>query len=198
MPSCSRFHEQDKRSGISSGYVTRFENFMRAYRAGIRPLRPRVEAPIARLITMTLRESSYWPIRNSRLVEWCHAALLLQEAGFRVVVVRDTERADEPLPRLKTAPEASRNLDARASLYRSAASNLFVSNGPAWFCLALDAPTIILRPATENAGTLSSKRAMHERFGLADGLPNAPAHQRLIWAEDTTLNIVAAALGRLK
>jgi hypothetical protein len=142
---------------------------------------------------MTLRESEHWPTRNSRRSEWILAAWKIKRLGYPVVIVRDTLHADQPLPGIETAPHASRNLEARAVLYRSAAVNMFVSNGPAWFALAIDAPAIILRPATDGANPKSSTGALRNRYKLGNGLPNAPAYQRLIWQDDTTENIVNAA-----
>ncbi len=47
--------------------------------------------PIFRgMITITLRESSHWPHRNSDLVEWEKIAAALRSRGEHVIVVRDT------------------------------------------------------------------------------------------------------------
>ena len=174
-------------------YTVPFENFLNSYREGIRPLRPPYRVERDRHITMTLRESAHWPARNSHITQWVKAAYDLRKQGHRVVVVRDTCKADEALGGLETSPLASRDLEARAILYRSAEVNLFISNGPAWFCLALDAPTIILRPATDGAGRLSSRRVVIDKYKLGSGLPNAPAHQQLLWHDDSAENIVTAA-----
>ncbi len=133
-------------------------------------------------------------MRNSRVDEWRAAALALSLSGFDVVVVRDTVKADEDFGGVMTSPEASRDLEDRARLYRSAALNMFVSNGPAWFALALDAPVIMFRPATDKAGKLSGYAAM-AASGLPKGaqLPNAPAHQRLVWEDDKADRIVQEA-----
>jgi hypothetical protein len=173
-------------------YTIAFGHFMDGYRDGVRPLRPEHEGPVdPLLVTMTLRECDHWPMRNSKVEEWVGAAGYLTAIGLRVVIVRDTRCADLVLDGIETDPLASRNLEARASLYRSAALNLFVSNGPAWFCLALDAPALILRPATENTGFLYSKRGLAS-FGIHDQIAGAPAHQRLVWKDDTRANIVEA------
>lgn len=173
-------------------YTCDFHNFLTAYREGIRPLRPSGDVANGGHVTFTLRESAHWPPRNSHVVEWVKAAYELRKQGHRVIIVRDTCKADEEMGALETAPSASRNLEARAVLYRSAAVNVFVSNGPAWFCLALDAPTIILRPATDGAGRLSSRRYVVDHYKLGHGLPNAPAYQQLLWQDDTCADIVLA------
>jgi hypothetical protein len=179
-------------------YTCDFQNFLTAYREGIRPLRPSRDAAFGDHITFTLRESVHWPPRNSHVTEWVKAAYALRKQGRRVIIVRDTCKADEEMGALETAPRASRDLEARAILYRSAAVNVFVSNGPSWFCLALDAPTIILRPATDGAGRLSSVRYVAERYRLSCGLPNAPAHQCLLWQDDDCASIVGAVTSFLE
>lgn len=177
-------------------HVINFKRFVDCYGKGIRPLRPSHDLPPdEQLITLTLRECEHWPERNSRIDEWKRAGLELAMLGFQVVVVRDTLRAAESLGGLVTSPKASRDLMARAQLYRQSACNLFVNNGPAWLCMALDAPTAILRPATEGVNKFAgaAARAMH---GIPPGsqMPNAQPHQRLVWEDDTAANIVRAAL----
>jgi hypothetical protein len=148
---------------------------------------------------MTLRESADWPTRNSKVDQWCLAAHDLVRLGFEVIVIRDTAHADEPLANLTTDSDASHRLERRACLYRSAACNLGINNGPMWFCMALDAPTVIMRPATEGANHVSGAAGL-ESFGIKRGrdLPRAPKHQRLVWADDTRDNIVAACRAFLR
>jgi hypothetical protein len=140
-----------------------------------------------------LRECEHRPERNSKVEEWHRAAVNLELMGYHVVVVRDTFKADEPLGKMAIST-GSNDLNGRARLYASAACNLFVSNGPAWFCMALDAPTVVLRPATEGLGFNYSAR-MWERNGVPPGgqIPGAPPYQRLVWEDDTFENIVGAA-----
>ncbi len=203
LPTCSRVtvHHEDgyPQPPNAFGYgqqLMRMARFLSAYSDSIRPLRPSFDLPPnEQLITITLREAEHWPIRNSRVEDWRASALVLTIAGFEVVVVRDTHKADEPLGGVTTCPQASRDLLARAQLYRQAACNLFVSNGPAWFALALDAPVLMFRPATDGAGKLASHAAMADA-GLSKGaqLPNGPEHQRLIWEDDSADRIVFEAL----
>lgn len=164
-----------------------------ASRKGIRPLRAPSQPRRRPMITMTLRECEHWPKRNSNVAQWAAAARILMAAGWQVVIVRDTLRADEPLEDLTTLPVASRKLFARAELYASAELNLFVSNGPAWLSLAMDLPTIIFRPGCEQLGKAFG-RAHFERSGVKWGwqMPGSPAWQRLAWTDDTAAEIVNA------
>ncbi len=164
-------------------YSMEFKNFVRVIGKGIRPLRPwSGHLPYdPSLVTLTLRECEHWPERNSRVEEWHKAASAIRSMGYRARIVRDA-RFDGTL-----------DLETRANLYRSAACNMFVSNGPAWFAMALDAPVVIMRPATEGTHRLASAENF-KRLGIPTGgqIPGAPSHQRLVWEDDTAGNIVDA------
>lgn len=169
-------------------------------RHGVRPLRPAVDrGPIFRfggqqqLVTITLREAEHWPERNSNVAAWCAAALEIERRGYDVLIIRDTRRAAEELPGFLPHHEAALDLERRATLYRSAVCNMGVSNGPMWFTLALDAPVLMLKPTTENlmrTCTVEYFRAC----GIEPGgqIPGSPPYQQIVWAEDTTENILAA------
>ncbi len=157
-----------------------------------RCLRPKLTFPKDdNLITITLREASYWPTRNSNVQEWKKAALKIMNHGYDVVFVRDTAKAEETMDPFPINPAASVDLEHRAALYRSAYCNMFVSNGPAYFAMVLDAPAIILRPCNDELGSCYSRNYMRDR-GLSDQLPNCPPHQRIVWEDDNYYNIVTA------
>lgn len=172
-----------------------------AMKSGIRPLRP--TSPLSegwpnyqygnRLVTITLREAEHWPQRNSNVSAWRDAAQAIGAVGFDVLVIRDTLYADELLWKVTTCPQASRDLECRANLYRAAVCNLFVNNGPAWFAMALDAPVLMLRPTVEGVMHTCSAAYFRE-CGIEPGgqIPSAPSYQRIVWANDSTENIVRA------
>jgi hypothetical protein len=81
-------------------------------------------------VVITLREVLYWPHRNSNLREWKKFAVDLCSKGERVIFVRDTAKAREPLEDFLVCPDASLKLDVRMGLYQCAKMNFFVSNGP--------------------------------------------------------------------
>lgn len=179
-----------------------FHEYVAAYRDGVRPLRPRGPAAFVRepdLITITLREAKHWPQRNSNVDAWLEAAAELQRQGFRVVFVRDTEKADEALVGFQNSPQASRDLEKRACLYARAALNLFVSNGPAWMCMAMDLPAIIFKPINNRLGLAFSRHHLAACGVPAGGqMPGSPLHQRLVWQDDTAETIVAAVGDHLR
>lgn len=185
--------------GIAPERLYGFQQFVEAYRRGIRPLRTRAPEPKEpRLVTMTLREAEHWPTRNSNLAEWLAAADALRARGNRVVIVRDTARARDTLPGHEVDAAAAMSILPRAALYSRAALNLFVSNGPAYLCLAMDLPTLMFRPVDDGLG-LAFSRKYWSLCGVAAGgqLPGAPAHQRVLWQDDTADAIVAAACDHL-
>jgi hypothetical protein len=93
-------------------------------------------------VTITLREADMFPHRNSNIPAWLRLADDLTARGERIVIVRDTARAHEPLGGYEICPEASIDLQWRAALYETAKMNLFVSNGPAGLSFLSDWPYI--------------------------------------------------------
>lgn len=181
--------------GKDANYIG-FPRIMEALRAGSRPLRG-PEVPVVGvpgLVTFTLREATHHPLRNSRVDEWIAAASTLRARGLRVMVVRDAQHAqDYPWIWDDCSPNASINIQCRSTLYRRAALNVGISNGPMWMSIFMNAPTLMLRPTTNAAGGCYDD-AFYARFGLPRGaqLPTSPPHQRLVWEDDTRENIVRA------
>lgn len=98
-------------------------------------------------VTITLREVEdkieFAPHRNSNLTEWIKLAEWLEKRGERVVFVRDTRFAAEPITGFETCPPASTGILARTALYQVAKANLFVSNGPAMIAVFGNKPWLI-------------------------------------------------------
>lgn len=182
-------------SGFGVGeYSMDMRFFVEAMAQGVRPLRPAADRPKRPdLITITLRECAHWSPRNSNLPEWIAAARALRADGLDVMFVRDTLFADDPVEDFATDPQASRDLDARGALYRSAKCNLFVNNGPAAFAMACDAPVIMLKPTCETLGGCYGA-ARYRAIGVTPGeqMPGSPPHQRMIWREDMAAEILNA------
>lgn len=144
-------------------------------------------------VTITLRESSQWPHRNSNTDAWKKFAKELKD---RVIFVRDTSYADEPLDGFETCPLASKNLDARMALYERSKVNLFVSNGPAALALFSDKPWLqFVQPEPDSSHYAPNTRKFwKESAGLEIGsqYPWSSPNQRMIWKSDTYENIKSA------
>lgn len=98
-----------------------------------------------KLITITLRESSYQIERNSNLSAWAGFIISIDQSLYFPVIVRDTDKALDQLPLF---PEASFNIHIRAALYKLSYLNMTVSNGP--FVISLYnsiIPSIIFIPS---------------------------------------------------
>lgn len=86
-----------------------------------------------RVVTITLRESSYDLHRSSTNANWAALAREMQADGFCPVVVRDTERVftpDADFDGLPAFPHAAVNLELRAALYAEAYLNTGINQGP--------------------------------------------------------------------
>ena len=138
-------------------------------------------------VTITLREAEHTPHRNSNLDEWLKLAKWLEERGEKVIFVRDTAKADEPLPGFRTCPEASKTLHMRALLYSVAKANLFVSNGPMVFAYMGDRPWLVFN-SIDDRGLYhaNTSQGWREFTGIEAGgqFPWSRPDQRLIWAND--------------
>lgn len=143
-------------------------------------------------VTITLRETSYATDRNSDVASWLRFA---ERLNRDVIVVRDTARADEPLPGFKTDPRASRDLQHRFALYEGAAVNMFVGNGPSGLALFGSKPCLIFIRTKPDSNEYWNRP---EVFGHAHGInvgeqyPWMRPYQRIVWQPDTYDNIVAA------
>ena len=148
-----------------------------------------------RPVTITLRESSHRPERNSDITEWAKAAKKITELGFHPIIIRDTEKCfDLPHPQMKNfshCPQAAVNLDLRLALYELSQTNLMVLNGPGVLCwLSENASYVMFRMITPNVE--NSSLAMLASMGLTpdSNLAIANPHQKLIWDTDSSEIII--------
>jgi hypothetical protein len=146
-------------------------------------------APLApRTVTMTLRESHYWPQRNSNRYAWLAAGDRLIDLGYQVIIIPDVDSA--PLPgRFGIADFATTDLRARAELYAGAAANLFINNGPAWLATLMDrVPVTIFKMLAEGAPACSAP--FFAGHGLHVGAQIGRPGHRIAWEDDTADAIV--------
>lgn len=143
-------------------------------------------------VTISLRETEYWPNRNSQVAEWLRVAAEVEAWGTRVIFVRDTAQAGAPLA-YPTAPWASVDVDLRCALYAGATLNLSVSNGPTMLMICGSAPYLIFKQMVPGSVTQNAN-FYRTHIGLEPGeqLPWATPQQRLAWADDNFAEIMAA------
>lgn len=146
-------------------------------------------------VTITLREiADYDTPRNSRTEDWLRFAKFLQDAGERVIIVRDTRFAAEPLAGFETCPEASRNVHVRLALYERAKTNFFVSNGPVTLGMFSEAPFIFINEVSDHADSSNKTESWAVYHGTPPGeqLPWSRPDQRIVWADETYETMRAA------
>lgn len=155
------------------------------------PLSERVrhKAPYA---TITLREASYWPERNSTIGEWLKVAAALERRKLQPIFVRDTARAGDQVATFATDVRASRDVSWRAALYAGAALNLFVGNGPAWVSWFMGAPTLICKLVSRESPSQSASTFVGAGLKPGTQPANARAWQALLWEDDRADKIVPA------
>ena len=141
-------------------------------------------------ITITLREAAHWDHRNSDLGAWLEFARRRMAEGHRVIIVRDTEKADEPLEGFETCPRASTDVLFRAALYDGALINLFVSNGPVELAIFGRRPWLKFKPLIE--GWCVGDEAWwpkHVGINAYEQFPWSRPDQRIVWKPDTLENL---------
>lgn len=140
-------------------------------------------------VTITLREASYWPHRNSDLREWHRFAIKLAQEGYRVIFIRDTAMAHEAIAGFETDPLASIDLIRRMKVYETAQINLFVANGPCELALFSDRPWLCFTPIEdEDSGYRpNTPKFWEEDHGIKvhEQFPWSGPAQRIVWEYPT-------------
>ena len=198
LPSCIGVERRDHRGiGDLDGWITTgaservygLKILVQVARNGLYPLRVDGALPgHDNVVTITLRESHYWPTRNSTREVWFEVAERLTDMGLTPLFVPDVDSADtdELKQHGQVDHEATTDLHGRLRLYRSCRHNFFVNNGPAW--LATFVPDInmtmckILAP--EAPGTT---HGFYANAGLPPGSQLGRPGHRIIWGEETAV-----------
>lgn len=138
-------------------------------------------------VTITLREQETWEHRNSNIDSWKKFADRLTKNGERVIFVRDTSKAGDPMLDYFTFPLASLNLDIRMALYEQAKCNLFVPSGPWNLALFGDKPWLMFNKISEDDRYIGNRpKFWEESQGICEGdqFPWSGPDQRIIWERD--------------
>jgi hypothetical protein len=147
-----------------------------------------------RLVTITIRDYTFMPARNSNLEAWSQFARRLDPVKYFPVFVLDTERTLDPSPSaivgFEVFREASWNAWLRMALYELSFLNLGVNNGPLFMC-AHNARTrfLIFKILTPSVPQTTVEFMTKLGFKIGGQLPFATPLQRLVWEDDTLQNI---------
>lgn len=138
------------------------------------------------LITLTTRNQTTDPARNSRLQDWWEMGEHLERAGFNVVSLQDSNEAFKS-PRGNWGEIC---VDMRAALYESAFMNLVGNNGPCGLLQYLNAPYICFGfGLPKDSWAQYVRDHLHMQYG--EQLPWANVNQRLVWSIDSFDNMKA-------
>ncbi len=142
-----------------------------------------------RVVSTTLRESSYEKDRNSSLEDWREFFRSLDPNIYCPVIIRDTEAALKGLPPqlegFQIFREASWNVELRLAFYELSYLNMFVSNGPGHL-LFYDQDTAYLFFKITSPLSGYTEELFYRQIGLKSGSqpPWATPFQRMVWKED--------------
>lgn len=139
------------------------------------------------IVTITLREAEHDESRNSNIPAWVGLAKHIQAGGFRVIFVRDTAKANDPIDGFETLPTASLMLPVRMALYEQAVMNFFVANGPVSLAFFSDVPWMMFPHVTESDPLEVSRPSwwrQHHGIGPGEQFPWQGPDQRIMWAAD--------------
>jgi len=164
------------------GFLKGGEPLLRATDAARHQIAMRFTKPYA---TITLREASYWPDRNSNKTAWREAAIWLKAQGIQVVVVPDTHGTG--LEGFQSFEPACFDIDLRAALYEGAVINMGVLNGPMSLLAYLKARYLIVKVLADAVAVTPQFLASH---GYHEG-DDFGGTGKMIWKADTAENILA-------
>jgi len=138
------------------------------------------------LVTLTIRQSSIKPQRNSNIREWIKIANELASLGLEPVFIPDSEHQETRFGEHRSCKRAATDVQYRLAMYDQSALNMGVNNGPLALCFYSQRPFLQFKPMTTGCFETSP-----EFWAKANGVrpgtqPQwfAP-HQRIVWADDT-------------
>lgn len=151
-----------------------------------------------RVATITLRDSIFFPLRNSNLKEWVKVADWLESNGIHPVFIPDTEAVLEgkipDVGKHELSIAAAMNVEIRSAYYELSEFNLMVSGGPYTLALYNKNSHLAMFKIQVDAYKCTSGTFLKEQ-GFETGKTPAYANdnQKFIWAEDTFENITSEA-----
>lgn len=142
-----------------------------------------------KLITVSLRESTSKPLRNSKKDQWLAFLEWLDKEQYLPIVIPDTENAflspDDGFREYLCLDVAAFNVEFRMALYELSYLNLGVNNGPIHLCaLSKNCDYIMYKQVVEHYPHSSSKSFIDRGFTIGGGFPGAGKRQKFVWEDD--------------
>lgn len=142
-----------------------------------------------KLITITLRCSSYMTARNSNLLAWVEFVKQLDNTVYLAIFLPDTETALETLPKELSNhvvfTEPCWNLNLRVALYEASYLNLGVNNGAMILCwLNARCRYLTFKMLVPEAPQTTEAAFKKHGFAVGQSLPFAGSFQKWVWEND--------------
>ena len=172
-----------------------FKNINSIYKNQVTSWCYRQGIEIKRVITLTLRESFRATARNVDLNVWFQFADYLNGKGYKVVFIRDTNKAFETLPysgKHYVFSDASHDLLIRAAIYQMAFANFSTSNGTnVLHYFVPDNRYFSMGVINNNYSECSEKEI--RALGISETkVPGARPWQSISWEPDSSKGLIAA------
>lgn len=153
-------------------------------------------------VTITLRNSDFEPMRNSRQGEWEKVGDWLQEHGYNPIFIPDMEadmRGKHAPTRFAEYVAASYNFALRLALWESAKLNLMVNGGPMAMALHSDVSALVFKAFVPEVYQCSNKAAS-ARTGYSPHTDwcTAGYTKKVFWEDDTAKNVIPVLAEHLK
>lgn len=141
-------------------------------------------------VSITLRQSDFETVRNSRATEWEKVGQWLKKNGFTPVIVPDAEAdmlGKHPALPFYTYRPASHNVAMRLALYEHCVCNLMTTGGPMLVALFSESPLMAFKLIVPGL-QCTTERHMR-RSGMAPE-HDWGAFKRLYWDDDVSEVII--------
>ena len=146
-------------------------------------------------VTITLRESSYYPQRNSRYDVWGKVVEYFKGTEYFPIIIRDTEKIYAPLEGIDAPVCAQPSIDIlfRVALYQRSYMNLFTSNGAYIGALHSGAPMIVFKMHNPDFFCATAEYfARCQAIQIREPYPYWRRNQLTVWADDGFDTIISA------
>lgn len=136
------------------------------------------------VITISIRNCSIKPARNSNVAAWIEIADWLSELGHRVIFIPDNDNIIQEFGKHQSSTRAAENVQYRLALYNASILNLGINHGPMSLNFFSRRPMLYFKPVTD--GCHETSPDSWKKSGI---LPNSQppwftSLQRIIWAPD--------------
>lgn len=141
-------------------------------------------------ISITVRDYTRSPARNSATGEWRKLIESYGSSGIRFVIVPDYFKLFQPTgleaPGVTVFEAAALSLGLRSALYRSADLNLFVGNGPATIAYIDHAVRFLtFKMVTDEPSSSLEEIEFQHTLGPENPLPWFGSDRAIVWEDDT-------------